>query len=357
MTKIAINGFGRIGRAAFAAAADLHGFGDRRRRSERINADNLKVVAINDLVEGEQLANLLKYDSVYGVADKDITAETSSADNFLKTGRKKIRLLSEKDPAELPWRELGVDIVLECSGVFTEFEQARKHISAGARKVIISANGKGEGLTVVLGTSGAEDKLKIASSDVVSNASCTTNCIAPIMQILNDEFGVSKSLMTTNHAYTSTQNLVDGPSRKDMRRARAAAVNAIPTTTGSAVAAGKVVPEIDDKFDGIAVRVPVPCGSLSDITALLEERVTVEKVNQAFEDAETLPRYRGIVEYSEDPLVSSDIIGNPYSAVFDSSFTRVVGGNLVKLLAWYDNEWAYACRLVELAQLIGEEIS
>lgn len=351
--KIAINGFGRIGRAAFHAVTNLRGSEDRRRRSERINADIIEVVAVNDLGDKEQLANLLKYDSVYGVASADIAEKSADDADYLVVDGKEILFLSEKDPANLPWEELGVDVVLECTGVFTHFEKARAHIDAGAKKVVISANAKGKGPTVVLGTDSVND-LRITDYDIFSNASCTTNCISPIMQILKDTFGVEKALMTTDHAYTSTQNLVDGPSRKDMRRARAAGVNTIPTTTGSARATGKVVPGLEGKFDGIAIRVPVPCGSISDVVAVLEKETTVEQINRVFKEAAESDDYKGIIDYSEDPLVSTDIIGNPYSAVFDAPFTRVIGGNLVKILAWYDNEWAYACRLVELAQIIDE---
>ena len=352
MIKLAINGFGRIGRAAFKAATDLHGLGERLRRSERINTDNIEVVAVNDLADGETLANLLKYDSVYGVSP----AEISFADSHLAIGEKRIRLLCEKEPTKLPWGDLDVDVVLECTGVFADFEKAQAHLDAGAKKVIISANAKGEGLTIILGTESARqlDSLT-AGQQILSNASCTTNCIAPVMQILKDKFGVEKSLMTTTHAYTSTQNLVDGPN-KDPRRARAAAVNIVPTTTGAAKAAAKAVPELKGRFDGIVVRVPVPCASLADIVALLGKNVTAEEVNHVLKKASESEEYKGIVEYSEAPLVSSDVIGNPHSAVVDGPFTRVVGGNLVKVLAWYDNEWAYGCRLVELAQRIGKEV-
>jgi len=361
--KIAINGFGRIGRAAFHAAADLGGSGDRRKQSERISAGQIEVVAVNDLGEKEQLANLLMYDSVYGIANVDnATAENAenSADDAEKTlivNGKRIPFFSKKDPANLPWDELDVDVVLECTGVFTHFEEARAHLEAGAKKVIISANGKGAGPTVVLGTESARQLGSLsAGRSVVSNASCTTNCVAPIMQILDDTFGVEKALMTTDHAYTSTQNLVDGPNRKDMRRARAAGVNTIPTTTGSAKATGKVVTNLEGKFDGIAIRVPVPCGSVSDVVAVLEKDTTAGEINTVFKEAGETDEYKGIIEYSENPLVSTDIIGNPHSAVFDAPFTRVIGGNLVKILAWYDNEWAYANRLVELAQIINSSL-
>ncbi len=353
MIKLAINGFGRIGRAAFYAAIGLCGSGDRRRKSERVDTATIEVVAINDLGDKEQLVNLLKHDSVYGVVDAEISL--SEREDYLIVNGKKINFCSEKDPANLPWNDLDVDVVLECTGVFADFEKAAAHLEAGAEKVIISANAKGDGPTIVLGTSSADSLGVLAKDhDVFSNASCTTNCISPIMQILKDSFGVEKALMTTEHAYTSTQSLVDGPHRKDARRARAAGVNSIPTTTGSAKATGKVVPELAGKFDGIAIRVPVPCGSISDVVAVLKRDVTVAELNNVFKQAAESPQYRGLVEYSEEPLVSTDIIGNPHSAVYDAPFTRVVGGDLVKILAWYDNEWAYANRLVELAQIVGE---
>ena len=362
MIKLAINGFGRIGRAALRSAlADERELGGRLRRPERINAEDVEVVAINDLADGETLANLLKYDSVYGVATVEIVATAENAEEYaenaegelrcLKVGDKAIRLFSERNPSKLPWKDLGVDVVLECTGVFADFERARAHLDAGARKVIISANAKGDGPTVVLGTESINNQ-QLTVNNVLSMASCTTNCIAPVMQILKDKFGVARSLMTTVHAYTSTQNLVDGPN-KDLRRARAAGVNVVPTTTGAARAAGKVVPDLEGKFDGVALRVPVPCGSLADIVVLLSRDATTEEVNRVFKEAAESGEYRGIVEYSKAPLVSSDIIGNPHSAIVDGSFTRVVGGNLVKILAWYDNEWAYGCRLVELAHILG----
>ncbi|MEA2020241.1 MAG: type I glyceraldehyde-3-phosphate dehydrogenase [Patescibacteria group bacterium] len=355
MTKLAINGFGRIGRAAFAAAIGLFGSGNRRRKSKRFNADDFEVVAVNDLGNKKQLVNLLKYDSVYGVFGSEVSLSEDS--NYLIVDGKKVRFCSEKSPADLPWEELGVDVVLECTGVFADFEEAAMHIDAGAKKVIISTNAKGDGPTVVLGTDSANNLGALAKEyNVFSNASCTTNCISPIMQILEDSFGVEKALMTTEHAYTSTQNLVDGPHRKDPRRARAAGVNSIPTTTGSAKATGKVVPKLNGKFDGIAIRVPVPCGSISDVVAVVKKSVSVDEINSAFKEAVDLDEYKGIIDYSEAPLVSTDIIGDPHSAVFDAPFTRVVGGDLVKILAWYDNEWAYANRLVEVAQLVMNDL-
>ena len=353
MVKLAINGFGRIGRAAFRAAQrDPAVLGERLRPSLRLDTSGVEVVAINDLAGGETLANLLKYDSVYGLSSASISAD--EAQLVVSAGR--VKLFREAEPAELPWGKLGVDVVLECTGAFADCEKARAHLEAGAKRVIISANVGGDGPTVVLGTESAVGDSRFTDCDIVSMASCTTNCIAPVMQILKGEFGVEKSLMTTIHAYTTTQNLVDGPN-KDPRRARAAALNIIPTTTGAVRAAGRVVSGLEEKFDGIAVRVPVACASLADMTVLLGKETTVEEINRVFEEASTADGYRGIVEYSEAPLVSTDIIGNPHSAVVDAPFTRVVGGNLVKVLAWYDNEWAYGCRLVELAQMIGRGVA
>lgn len=349
--KLAINGFGRIGRTALRAALpNGRELGERLRFSPRIDPTQLTVIAINDLAPGEQLADLLKYDSVYGVANAPIVFKQ----NRLIVGDQEIAFLSEPDPEKLPWSKLGVDVVLECTGFFADFEKAQAHLAAGAKKVIISADAQGDGPTVVLGTESAKSPSILNSEfKILSNASCTTNCIAPIMQILEDNFGVVKSLMTTTHAYTATQSLVDGPN-DDPRRARAAAVNAIPTTTGAAKATVKAIPELAGKFDGIAIRVPLPCASLVDITAVLEKKTTVEELNQTLKTVAASEEYQGIVEYSEAPLVSSDIIGNPHSAVIDAPFTRVIGGDLIKILAWYDNEWAYSCRLVELAQKIGK---
>jgi len=352
MIRIAINGFGRIGRAAFRAALANKNLGERLRHSKRIDTEEISIVAINDLADGEILTSLLRYDSVYGASRAKISLNAGN----LEIDDTTVKLLNERDPQNLPWKALAVDVVLECTGAFADFEKARAHLAAGAKRVVISANAKGTGPTVVLGTDSARTLTELAhKNQVFSNASCTTNCIAPIMQILKDRFGVAKSLMTTTHAYTATQNLVDGP-HKDLRRARAAAVNTIPTTTGAAKAACLAVPGLEGNFDGIALRIPVTCGSLADITVLLKTAVTSTEVNHIFEEASKSEEYRGIVAYSEDPLVSSDIIGNPHSAVVDGSLTRVVGKDLAKILAWYDNEWAYSCRLLEVAQIIGKEV-
>ncbi len=331
--KIAINGFGRIGRAAFKVI--LAGSG-------------AEVVAINDLTDNETLAHLLKYDTVYGVYDKEVKALKDG----ISVSGKKYKILAEKDPAKLPWKELGVDVVLECTGFFTKYEDAEKHIFAGARKVIISAPSKSKEVnTYVMGVN--DNKIK-KNEKIISNASCTTNCIAPVIKVLEDEFGIEYSLMTTIHAYTADQNLVDGPHRGgDLRRARAAATNIAPTTTGAAIAATKTIPSLVNKFDGIAVRVPVLVGSLSDITALLKKDVDIDIVNNAFKKAAKKASYKNILSVNSDSIVSSDIIKNPYSTIVDLPLTKVVGKKLVKVIAWYDNEWAYSNRLAELAIKIG----
>jgi len=322
--KIAINGFGRIGRAAFKAAQENK---------------KVEVIAINDLTEPSALAHLLKYDTVYGVYDKKIIAGSG----YLQIGAKKIPVYAKPKPRKLPWRKLGVDVVLECTGRFTLKEDARGHIKAGAKKVIISAPSKSEDvITIVKGVNESD----AASEQIISNASCTTNCIAPVMKVLDKEFGVERSLMTTIHAYTSNQNLVDGP-HKDLRRARAAAQNIIPTTTGAAKSTCKTLPSLKGNFDGIAVRVPVAIGSISDISAVLKKRASIESINAAFRKA-SKTYLKNILTTTEEPIVSSDIIGNDYSAIVDLNLTRVID-NLVKVVAWYDNEWAYSKRLVELA--------
>ncbi|MFA6422529.1 MAG: type I glyceraldehyde-3-phosphate dehydrogenase [Candidatus Buchananbacteria bacterium] len=331
MTKIAINGFGRIGRAAFKIA---------------LSKKNIQIVAINDLTDSKTLAYLLKYDSVYGRFDKKIGYDAS---NLIVNG-KKYPVLAQKDPSKLPWKKMGVDVVLECTGYFEKFEDLQMHIKAGAKKVVLSAPAKDEKTpTLVMGTDFT--KQNIGKNNIVSNASCTTNCIAPVMQVLESKFGIEKSLMTTIHAYTATQKLVDGPDSKDLRRGRAGAVNMAPSSTGAAKATTLVIPELKNKFDGIAVRVPVICGSLSDITVLLKKNVTAEQMNNAFVSAAKLPAYKGILGIAgiDDEVVSTDIIKTTYSTIVDLKYTRVVGGNLAKVLAWYDNEWGYSNRLVEMA--------
>lgn len=336
--KIAINGFGRIGRAAFKAA---------------LNKKNIEVVAINDLMEPKTLAHLLKYDTVYGIYQKNISIKGSN----LIVDSKSFPLYAEKDPARLPWAKHRVDVALECTGFFTSKDTASAHIKGGAKKVIISAPAKDEMTqTLVLGTEETRENIaQKKSENIISNASCTTNCISPVIQVLESEFGIEKAMMTTVHSYTADQTLVDGE-HKDLRRARAAAQNIIPTSTGAATATTKVISSLKNLFDGISIRVPTLCVSLSDITCLLKKDTTVEEINNAFKKAMKLPLYKDILDVTDIPLVSSDYIGSPYSAIVDTEFTRVVGGNLVKILAWYDNEWGYSLRLVDMAESIGKSM-
>lgn len=332
--RVAINGFGRVGRQAFKIA---------------LTKKNLEVVAINDLMETRLMAYLLKHDSVYRHYDKKVSFDKN---NIIING-KKFSVLAQKEPNKLPWKKMGVDVVLECTGFFTDKKGASLHLKAGAKKVVISALGKEDiEFTCVLGTRGTVEKA--SKGKIISNASCTTNCIAPVIQVLEDEFGIAKAMMTTAHAYTVSQGLVDGPNHKDPREGRAAALNIVPAVTGAAKAVSKVIPEMKGLFDGLAMRVPVPCGSISDVTCLLKKNVTVEQINNAFKRATKKPLFKNILEVSDEPLVSNDIIGNPHSAIIDLSLTRVVDGNLVKVIAWYDNEWGYANRLVEMAELVGK---
>lgn len=351
--KIAINGFGRIGRQAFKiwALAKKEG-----RKTKRLDSDEIEVVALNDLTDTKALAYLLKYDSIYGIYPGEVSYDEK---NLIVDGQK-YPVFAIKEPEKLPWKNLGVDIVLECTGRFENFQEAARHLQAGAKLVIISSPAKGEGQTLVLGTQETEAFISgLKSSNlVISNASCTTNCIAPVIQVLHSEFGVEKALMTTAHAYTATQSLVDGP-QKDLRRGRAAAVNIVPSSTGAAEATTEVISELGGLFDGIALRVPVVDGSIADITAVLRKQVSVGEVNLAFKKAVQNPLFEEILAVSEEPLVSSDIIRPPlnsYSAIVDLEFTRVIG-NLVKVLAWYDNEWGYSCRLVGLAYEIGKRLA
>ena len=334
MPKIAINGFGRIGRAAFKIA---------------LAHDDIEVVAINDLGDVNNLAYLLRYDSVYGRYGDEVSVE----DGQLVVAGKKVKVFQEKDPAALPWGELGVDVVLESTGVFTEKEKAAAHLAGGAKFVIVTAPTKSEDMpTVVLGVNDKD----LAGAQIISNASCTTNCAAPMMAVLHDAFGVEKALLTTAHAYTATQSLVDGPGGKgDFRRGRAAAINIVPAATGAAVAATKTIPELAGKFDGVSLRVPVPVVSLSDITALLKKNVTVAEINQAFKDAAKNPLYEGVLDVTEEEVVSGDFIGNQHSVIMDLQMTRVVDGNLVKVMGWYDNEWGYSNRLIEQVQALTQE--
>ena len=327
--KIAINGFGRIGRPALKIALEK----------------GIEVTAINDLAEVENLAYLLKYDSAYGNYNKSVETK----ENKLVVDGKEISVFSEKDPEKLPWKKLGVDVVLECTGFFTDRAGAGKHLKAGARKVIISAPTKDESIkTIVLGVNDAEMNKE---DDIIANASCTTNCLAPMMKVLDEVFGVEKSLMSTIHSYTSTQLLVDGPGGKDFRRGRAGAQNISPSSTGAAIATTLVMPNLKNKFDGMAFRVPTMVGSASDLTVITKKETTVEDVNQAFENS-SKGFLKNIIQVTNEQLVSSDIVGNPHSAIIQTELTKVVGGNLVKVIGWYDNEWGYSNRMVELAQKI-----
>lgn len=333
-TNIAINGFGRIGRNAFKIAFER---GD------------LNIVAINDLTDTKTLAYLLKHDSNYGTYDKEVSATETG----LLVDGKEIKVLAEKDPAVLPWGDLGVDIVIESTGFFTDKEGASKHVTAGAKRVVISGPTKSDGVdTLVLGAN--DDNIE-GSTEVVSNASCTTNSLAVVMAILDAEFGVEKSLMTTVHSYTASQKLQDAPS-KDLREGRNAAENIVPTSTGAAVAVTQALPGLKGKFDGISMRVPTPVVSISDVTAVLAKGTTVEELNEVFVKASKEPFYQGILGVSDEPLVSRDYIGNSHSGTVDLALTRVVDGNLVKICVWYDNEWGYSNRLVELVADVAKAI-
>lgn len=335
--KISINGFGRIGRQAFKIA---------------LEKPEVEIVGINDLSSTQVLAHLLKYDSVYGRYPRKVEHDDS---NIIIDG-KKYPVFAEKDPKDLPWARLGVDVVVESTGRFTDSEKASAHIKAGARKVVISAPAKDEGITptIVLGVNA---DLYQPSQNIISNASCTTNCIAPVLDVLQRKFGVLKAFMSTIHSYTAEQNLVDGPppggKSTDLRRARAAAVNIIPTTTGAAISATQVIPQLKGKFDGTSFRVPTPVGSLSDFSVLLSRDVTKEEVNQAFKDASLQDKYRGILKVTEEPIVLQDIVADPASAIVDLSLTQVVDGNFIKVIAWYDNEFGYSNRLVEEVIMVG----
>jgi glyceraldehyde 3-phosphate dehydrogenase len=333
MTRVAINGFGRIGRAVFRIIAG---------RPE----SGVEVVAINDLSDDEILAYLLEYDSVMGRFDQEV----SVSNGVMTVGGHDVQMLMERDPAKLPWDKLKVDVVIEATGVFRDRESLNKHISAGATRVILTVPSKDKiDETVVLGVN--DQDLDVADI-LVSNASCTTNCLAPLAKVLDDSFGIKKGVMTTVHAYTNDQRLADVP-HKDLRRSRAATENIILTTTGAAKAVGEVLPQLDGKLDGMAMRVPVPDGSTVDLVVELNENVTVEQVNEAVRMAAEGPLV-GILEYNVDPIVSTDIIGNPHSSIFDAAATQVLGGNLVKVMSWYDNEWGYSNRVVDLIERLGE---
>ncbi|MCK0113795.1 type I glyceraldehyde-3-phosphate dehydrogenase [Ornithinimicrobium sp. F0845] len=328
--RVGINGFGRIGRnfarAVIASGADI------------------EIVGVNDLTDNETLAHLLKYDSILG----RLSEEVSSTEDDITVGGKTIRAFAEKDPAALPWADLGADVVIESTGIFTDATKAKAHIDGGAKKVIISAPGKNEDFTVVLGVNDGD--YDPANHHIISNASCTTNCLGPMAKVMHEEFGIVKGLMTTIHAYTADQNLQDGP-HKDLRRARAAALNIVPTTTGAAKAIGLVLPELQGKLDGFALRVPTPTGSATDLTFEASREVTVEEVNAAVKK-HAEGDLKGILRYTEDPIVSKDIEGDPASCIFDAGLTRVIGDQ-VKVVGWYDNEWGYSSRLVDLTVLVG----
>ncbi|MFH1354110.1 MAG: type I glyceraldehyde-3-phosphate dehydrogenase [bacterium] len=323
--KLAVNGFGRIGRAVFKLALEQNG---------------IDLVAVNDLGDIENLVYLLKYDSVYGRYGQGVKVEGSE----IVVDEDRVAVLSEPDPTKLPWEKMEVDVVIESTGVFTEEEEARGHIEAGAKHVIISAPTKSEGVPTVV--TGVNDK-ELKGKEIISNASCTTNCAAPVAAVMDNVFGVKKALLTTVHAYTSSQGLVDGPSKKDWRRGRAAAVNMIPASTGAAIAATRAMPSLEGKFDGVAVRVPLSVVSISDFSFVLKKKATVEEINEAFKEAAVNPIYKGVLAVTDEPAVSSDFIGDPHSAIVDLSMTRAVDGDLVKVMAWYDNEWGYSNRLVE----------
>lgn len=331
ITRVAINGFGRIGRSAFKIAWERK---------------DVEIVAINDLTDTKTLAYLLKHDSNYGTYDHEVTHDEESI--FVNgTG---IKVMAEKDPAALPWRDMNIDVVIESTGFFTDKEGASKHIQAGAKRVVISGPTKSEDVDMIV--LGANDDKVQGSTEIVSNASCTTNSLGAVMAILDAEFGVEKSLLTTVHSYTASQRLQDAPA-KDLREGRNAAENMVPTTTGAAIAVTKTLPQLKDKFDGLSIRVPTPIVSLSDVTVLLGRDATVEEINQAFKKAADQDYYRGILAVTEEELVSSDFIGNSHSGIVDLPLTKVVGGNLAKIMVWYDNEWGYSNRLVELVADVG----
>ena len=326
--KIGINGFGRIGRLVFRAINQHYG-------------DKLEIVAVNDLTDAKTNAHLLKYDSTYGIYPGNIEA---TSDSIIVDGEK-TKVVVERDPAKIPWKDLGAEIVIESTGLFTDATKAAAHLQGGAKKVIISAPATNEDITIVMGVN--EDKYDPKKHNIVSNASCTTNCIAPVVKILNDNFGVTKGLLTTVHAYTNDQRLLD-MYHKDLRRARSAATNIVPTTTGAAKAVSLVIPEVKGKLHGIALRVPVPTVSICDLVCDLGKDVSVEQINNAFKEA-AASKLQGIIEYCNEPLVSTDFKGNQHSSIFDALQTMVIGGNMTKVIAWYDNEWGYSCRMADLA--------
>jgi glyceraldehyde 3-phosphate dehydrogenase len=331
--RVGINGFGRIGRNFF--------------RAVQAQGADIEIVGVNDLTDTKTLAHLLKYDSILGTFQGEVS---HTADSITANG-KTFKVIAERDPANLPWGELGVDIVIESTGIFTKADAAKKHVTAGAKKVIISAPATDEDVTIVMGVN--DDKYDAAKHTVISNASCTTNCVAPLAKVLLENFGIVKGLMTTVHAFTNDQVTLDFP-HKDLRRARAASLNIIPTSTGAAKATALVIPELKGKLDGTSLRVPVPTGSITDLVVTLERDVTVEEVNAAFQKASE-GSLKGILQYTEDPIVSSDIVNSPFSTIFDSLMT-MVQGNQVKVFGWYDNEWGYSNRLVNLTTLVGGQL-
>jgi glyceraldehyde 3-phosphate dehydrogenase len=330
--KVGINGFGRIGRNAFRAA---------------MANPALEIVAVNDLTDAETLAHLLKYDSIHGILDAEVKAEKDA----IVVNGKAIKVLAERDPAALPWGALGIDVVVESTGRFTDADKAAAHIKAGAKKVIISAPAKGEDITIVMGVN--EDKYDAAKHNIISNASCTTNCLAPMAKVIHENFGIKHGMMTTVHSYTNDQMILDLP-HKDLRRARAAAMSIIPTTTGAAKAVALVLPELKGKLNGFALRVPTPNVSLTDLVSEMEKPVTVEEVNAALKAAAAGP-LKGILAYSDEPLVSKDYNGNPHSCIIDADSTMVVDGTQLKVIGWYDNEWGYSNRVIDLIVYIGKK--
>jgi glyceraldehyde 3-phosphate dehydrogenase len=331
--KVGINGFGRIGRNFFRALL--------------ASGADVEIVGINDLTDTKTLAHLLKYDSILGRLDREVVA----GEGQITVGGKVIPIFAERDPGDLPWAKVGADIVIESTGFFTDAESAGKHLTAGAKKVIISAPAKGEDITIVMGVN--DDKYNPATDNIISNASCTTNCLAPMAKVLDDTFGIERGLMTTIHAYTNDQKILDFP-HSDLRRARAAALNMIPTTTGAAKAISLVLPQLKGKLDGYAMRVPVPTGSATDLTVELKTAATTEEINAAIKSAAN-GALKGILVYTEDPIVSTDIVTDPASCIFDSGLTYT-NGNLAKVVGWYDNEWGYSNRLVDLVALVGSKL-
>ena len=337
MTRVAINGFGRIGRNAFKIA---------------FARPDLRIVAINDLTDTRTLAHLLKHDSNYGAYKHDVSYD----DTHIIVDGKKIIVTAEKEPQKLPWKKLKIDVVIESTGRFVKGEDASLHVKAGARKVVISAPAKGDDSQVAThGIGRNEDKLDTGKVNVYSNASCTTNCITPVAAVIEEAFGIEKAMMTTTHSYTASQALQDAPA-KDLREGRNAAENIVPTSTGATIAAAKALPALEGVFQGLSVRVPTPVVSLADFTFLVKRNVTVEEVNAVLKKAAASPRFRHVLAYTEEELVSSDFIGNPHSSIVDSKLTNVVGGNMLKVVAWYDNEWGYSNRLVELVALVGKKL-